>query len=99
YFLFSSRRRHTISNRNWSSVVCSSELPIFIVKQERPSGLFISKRFGLTTSTNSKLSREPLHGLIASIGWIRLLWLKRRRFWSRRSEERRVVTVYGSCIS
>src|SRR5699024_12073468 len=27
YFFFSSRRRHTISKRDWSSDVCSSDLP------------------------------------------------------------------------
>src|SRR2546422_3052737 len=30
FFFFSSRRRHTRCSRDWSSDVCSSDLPIFI---------------------------------------------------------------------
>src|SRR5699024_1336530 len=30
FFFFSSRRRHTRSKRDWSSDVCSSDLPLFI---------------------------------------------------------------------
>src|SRR5207249_9574719 len=29
-FFFSSRRRHTISKRDWSSDVCSSDLPVTV---------------------------------------------------------------------
>src|SRR5699024_12150630 len=32
YIIFSSRRRHTISKRDWSSDVCSSDLYNFFVK-------------------------------------------------------------------
>src|SRR5699024_11844880 len=37
FFLFSSRRRHTRSKRDWSSDVCSSDLD-FIEKQFEPDG-------------------------------------------------------------
>src|SRR2546422_10569572 len=30
FFFFSSRRRHTRCSRDWSSDVCSSDLPIFV---------------------------------------------------------------------
>src|SRR5207249_6373670 len=30
FFFFSSRRRHTRSKRDWSSDVCSSDLPVFL---------------------------------------------------------------------
>src|SRR5699024_12155549 len=30
FFFFSSRRRHTRSKRDWSSVVCSSDLILFV---------------------------------------------------------------------
>src|SRR5699024_12096771 len=33
-FFFSSRRRHTISKRDWSSDVCSSDLKIFVLIYE-----------------------------------------------------------------
>src|SRR5699024_7568259 len=36
-FFFSSRRRHTRSKRDWSSDVCSSDLPNFFVIQLTPS--------------------------------------------------------------
>src|SRR5699024_11735546 len=34
-FFFSSRRRHTRSKRDWSSDVCSSDLPGAVVEQEQ----------------------------------------------------------------
>src|SRR5438874_3304594 len=34
-FLFSSRRRHTSSLRDWSSDVCSSDLPEMLIKLTR----------------------------------------------------------------
>src|SRR5690348_17785601 len=36
YFFFSSRRRHTRWTGDWSSDVCSSDLPTAAVRYERP---------------------------------------------------------------
>src|SRR5699024_11814442 len=36
FFFFSSRRRHTRSKRDWSSDVCSSDLPISLCVIARP---------------------------------------------------------------
>src|SRR6266700_6706451 len=36
FFFFSSRRRHTIFSRDWSSDVCSSDLAIEAGEHERP---------------------------------------------------------------
>src|SRR5699024_12085184 len=38
-FFFSSRRRHTRSKRDWSSDVCSSDLPPRQVHHDRPSSV------------------------------------------------------------
>src|SRR5699024_11734971 len=34
-FFFSSRRRHTRSKRDWSSDVCSSDLPVTVIGHQR----------------------------------------------------------------
>src|SRR2546429_6363223 len=41
FFFFSSRRRHTRCSRDWSSDVCSSDLPDSSVPLRRPSPLFV----------------------------------------------------------
>src|SRR5207247_2701100 len=38
-FFFSSRRRHTISTRDWSSDVCSSDLRTALIQMEQNLGL------------------------------------------------------------
>src|SRR5699024_11361340 len=40
-FFFSSRRRHTISKRDWSSDVCSSDLPSSFLPEE-DQGVFLT---------------------------------------------------------
>src|SRR5207249_8949275 len=47
-FFFSSRRRHTRSKRDWSSDVCSSDLP-FSVALQLGFGPFPPPPIGLTT--------------------------------------------------
>src|SRR5699024_2551504 len=46
YFFFSSRRRHTISKRDWSSDVCSSDLTKMSAR--RVSGLTSDKTLGIS---------------------------------------------------
>src|SRR5215813_15629657 len=38
-FFFSSRRRHTICGRDWSSDVCSSDLALHVPRQQYVNGL------------------------------------------------------------
>src|SRR3989440_8238205 len=40
FFFFANRRRHTRSDRDWSSDVCSSDLPAVIVTQAAAQALF-----------------------------------------------------------
>src|SRR6266536_2830227 len=46
FFFFSSRRRHTRSTRDWSSDVCSSDLPVGGDEAQASSGQTISARAG-----------------------------------------------------
>src|SRR5699024_11233730 len=84
-FFFSSRRRHTISKRDWSSDVCSSDLPIisrfgFVAKKySKPS--FI-------TAPNKLLNIAGLAKSIASNADCKGACI--------RSEERRVGKVSTS---
>src|SRR2546421_5948905 len=52
FFFFSSRRRHTRSDRDWSSDVCSSDLWA-LTPQERPRGI--------ATDRLRESPGEPLH--------------------------------------
>src|SRR5206468_7218190 len=46
FFFFSSRRRHTRSDRDWSSDVCSSDLPVSLV-------IFSNKMGGKITASEA----------------------------------------------
>src|SRR5207247_6848969 len=82
WFFFSSRRRHTRSTRDWSSDVCSSDLP-GVSNAERPSGL-ASNSCGITFTTISvSLGRRFVGTSAVSFGGSSF-------FFSSRSEERRV---------
>src|SRR5699024_11798577 len=51
-FFFSSRRRHTRSKRDWSSDVCSSDLPVhrwFPASGSGPGALVLQEIFGVST--------------------------------------------------
>src|SRR5207249_9519124 len=50
FFFFSSRRRHTRSKRDWSSDVCSSDLPKMLIVVRKPGvrGLLINIFGGIT---------------------------------------------------
>src|SRR3712207_6911924 len=56
YFFFSSRRRHTRYWRDWSSDVCSSDLPVgtYAVKAEKSGFSSITANVGVTVGTDSK---------------------------------------------
>src|SRR5699024_11956661 len=68
YFFFSSRRRHTISKRDWSSDVCSSDLPIYFNSNEILAIFFALKSLDLLSSTpfekSYKQIREKLFATI-----------------------------------
>src|SRR2546421_4274459 len=82
FFFFSSRRRHTRSDRDWSSDVCSSDLKYFLgyieVDQEA------SKSAALNMADEKALS-EPMRALVDQ-------FLDQNQVGEdvRRSEERRV---------
>src|SRR5699024_8164652 len=64
-FLFSSRRRHTISKRDWSSVVCSSDLAARCVgRLPNPRHLRVSEKMcsSPTYSAPSRVQRWWLYG-------------------------------------
>src|SRR3989440_2981507 len=65
FFFFSSRRRHTRSDRDWSSDVCSSDL-------ESPGGLFAAGilRLPLTSASSVATSefKEPI--TLSSRSWM-----------------------------
>src|SRR5438105_12027642 len=57
YFFFSSRRRHTRSTRDWSSDVCSSDLPgLSAGSDEQPSGCRLAAS---TTPSRTLRTRWP----------------------------------------
>src|SRR5690349_23805870 len=79
FFFFSSRRRHTRSLRDWSSDVCSSDLPI-----KSPSSLIMSVSF--FTSELNFMRVQVNDYLTAFSCWVSDDFL----FSQFRSEERRV---------
>src|SRR5206468_10074154 len=88
FFFFSSRRRHTISDRDWSSDVCSSDLighPLAIDARYGEKGpLRIGDLWsGSPDPDTVVLTRMPLHALSLRVPH------PSRRGWLR-SEERRV---------
>src|SRR5206468_9284366 len=63
FFFFSSRRRHTRSDRDWSSDVCSSDLP----RQDRQRQFLISQ--GLALAILAWLQTLPEFAVEAVIAW------------------------------
>src|SRR5207249_6182616 len=90
FFFFSSRRRHTRSKRDWSSDVCSSDLPTRGPRaaSRRPTVCALIRQVAAAWSTE-----RPVH-LVADRGFpSRPLLLTLRQVhwgWTLRSEERRV---------
>src|SRR5256885_2447548 len=84
FFFFSSRRRHTRLQGDWSSDVCSSDLPrskTSIEDQGRLNSTRISEsRTTLGTQTTARPGGAP-HGVMVP---------RRAAIYSQRSEERRV---------
>src|SRR5207247_5818804 len=81
YFFFSSRRRHTRSTRDWSSDVCSSDLPSSLLPP--------------CTAANQEVSRQSLSARFSRIaaaarGPQSALQAPRSTLRQTRSEERRV---------
>src|SRR3989440_9416238 len=83
FFFFSSRRRHTRSDRDWSSDVCSSDL--CVVADEPPAGTTLARTppSNISTMTVSRPALSPPMpplSLVPKAGEVR----------QERSEERRV---------
>src|SRR5207249_6941727 len=80
---FSSRRRHTRSKRDWSSDVCSSDLPM-CTRCERTTKYQAWRCFSLDLVIRA-------HTFICPTGSRPIAWSTRERMiMTRRSEERRV---------
>src|SRR5207249_6480890 len=87
YFFFSSRRRHTRSKRDWSSDVCSSDLPIGLrLRHYRPNGE--RQHIGAIMSGCEDAELHPPRGLSNLYGILSVSGGSRNL--SGRSEERRV---------
>src|SRR5262245_63262906 len=89
FFFFSSRRRHTRCLSDWSSDVCSSDLPPPPSPDSRSSPT--ATRAARTTRTSRATARSSNPHIAAS--WT-ASW--RRRASLRRSEERRVGKEWRS---
>src|SRR6266850_4058940 len=92
YFFFSSRRRHTRLQGDWSSDVCSSDLAAWV--REHPARLVL-------------LGAHPT-GPEVEYGWIELgrpldstddrqMW-EVRRFWEKPSEEQARLCLEAGCL-
>src|SRR2546430_129404 len=87
-FFFSSRRRHTIFDCDWSSDVCSSDLtPSPQCRRNRRKSV-ARKRSDCRQPASRVASKTPPRSSLASRGHANRL--RRRPRWSIRSEERRV---------
>src|SRR5699024_11651572 len=87
-FLFSSRRRHTRSKRDWSSDVCSSDLTVI---RATPDGFFVSENtyeVSIPSSLNNWLAWCPKMSL--PVLQMKETLPPRRATVTARSEERRV---------
>src|SRR5256886_7773577 len=84
FFFFSSRRRHTRFDCDWSSDVCSSDLPALAVP--RSGGRFQRPR----TRGSSAFWRGARNYVSARQKNLRLVWRTFRDAFFPRSEERRV---------
>src|SRR2546421_9316715 len=63
FFFFSSRRRHTRSDRDWSSDVCSSDLlPDYVIFGQPVTLTFTVRQHGVTRLSGLKPSIEARSG-------------------------------------
>src|SRR5690606_41028535 len=92
WFFFSSRRRHTIFSRDWSSDVCSSDLRGHAAGQSLPVGREVGEvRLDLDALV---LLLEQLDGLLVEVGAV-LVAPPFEADGDRRAEERRVGNECG----
>src|SRR2546421_5919678 len=84
FFFFSSRRRHTRSDRDWSSDVCSSDLLPGSPPAVDDSPEKVTKYFS-DNATSIQVAQ-----VLALVGTIGLVWWFGTLFRKMRSEERRV---------
>src|SRR5699024_12180495 len=82
-FFFSSRRRHTRSKRDWSSDVCSSDLP---AGGPCPAG--VQRSNSCRQNAPRFTARPPTPCWTTPHRWT--AWCRKPYSWSMRSEERRV---------
>src|SRR5206468_7101247 len=89
-FFFSSRRRHTRSDRDWSSDVCSSDLPRLLLPDPDEVQALVVGQLGATALFAAKFRENAARSLLLPKrrpGMRAPLWQQRKRA---RSEERRV---------
>src|SRR5690606_40088869 len=84
-FFFSSRRRHTSFSRDWSSDVCSSDLPY----SPKRSCTVITRQYQASSAISARIS-DSSRRMVVVLNWLVrcVSWLTRGTWW--RSEERRV---------
>src|SRR5256884_1856192 len=89
FFFFSSRRRNTRCSRDWSSDVCSSDLPVHGPTSRRHSSTRLNPRsFG--THVGEALAHIEVTPACRSMDGTHLPCTGFRQFGRSRSEERRV---------
>src|SRR5256885_8908834 len=81
FFFFSSRRRHTRLQGDWSSDVCSSDL------LDTKLMIGVGAAFDFHAG---KVKQAPRWIQRSGLEWAYRLWQEPARLWKRRSEERRV---------
>src|SRR5699024_11921813 len=72
FFFFSSRRRHTRSKRDWSSDVCSSDLPASVFGGHLPALRVVSGTPWFRTAVagdQSQVTRVHWLRLLAGLSW------------------------------
>src|SRR2546430_3005783 len=86
-FYFSSRRRHTIFDCDWSSDVCSSDL---LTPSPWESDLCRGSGSGRCASARWTRTPKGISQAERAKSWRNTRWLRRQARRARRSEERRV---------
>src|SRR5438309_5906875 len=88
FFFFSSRRRHTRWNCDWSSDVCSSDL--VIVAMVEPDEVSIALARNRADAALRRDSIRTIYSIVAAI----ILWRRRQR---RAEQQRQAAGTDNSC--
>src|SRR5206468_4843161 len=92
-FFFSSRRRHTSSDRDWSSDVCSSDL---IYQPMTGDGTIVARVASVQNTNSWTKAGVMIRESLAPGATNAFMFLAASKGLNYRSEERRVGKEYGS---